>query len=295
MNIADTNETPKLRLSEDTYLKAAFRRMKRDKAAMAGTVIIGALVLVAIFAPWITSYDPVRQNYDELLLPPSLEHPLGTDQYGRDLLTRIIFGCRYAIIIGVGVVCIQILVGMTLGLAAGYYGGILEMLIMRLTDVMLSIPSVVLGVTIAGFLGGGIQNVIIAVGAIGWRAYTRLVRAEVLSLKQETFVESARAVGCGQLRIILRHILPYTLGPVIAYSSLAVAIAILWAAALSFLGLGAQPPTPEWGAMLANALQFIQRAWWVVTFPGLAILLTVLAFNLAGDGLRDALDPKMKR
>jgi peptide/nickel transport system permease protein len=295
MNIAETNDTPKRKLSEDTYLKAAFRRMKRDKAAMAGTVIIGALVLVAIFAPWMTSYDPVRQNYDKLLLPPSLEHPLGTDQYGRDLLTRIIFGCRYAIIIGVGVVCIQLLVGVTLGLIAGYYGGFLEMLIMRLTDVMLSIPSVVLGVTIAGFLGGGIQNVIIAVGAIGWRAYTRLVRAEVLSLKQETFVESARAVGCSQLRIILRHILPYTLGPVIAYSSLAVAIAILWAAALSFLGLGAQPPTPEWGAMLADGREYMMDAWWIATFPGIAIMITVLGFNFFGDALRNALDPKLER
>jgi peptide/nickel transport system permease protein len=262
---------------------------------MAGTVIIGALLLVALFAPWITSYDPVRQNYDELLQPPSLDHPLGTDQYGRDLLTRIIFGCRYAVIIGVGVVCIQLLIGVTLGLAAGYYGGMLEMLIMRLTDVMLSIPSVVLGVTIAGFLGGGIQNVIIAVGAIGWRAYTRLVRAEVLSLKQETFVESARAVGCSQLRIILRHILPYTLGPVIAWSSLAVAIAILWAAALSFLGLGAQPPTPEWGAMLADGREYMMDAWWIATFPGIAIMITVLGFNFFGDALRNALDPKLER
>lgn len=295
MNIAEANDTPKLKIADDTYLKAAFRRMKRDKAAMAGTVIIGALILVAILAPWLTSYDPVRQNYDELLMPPSLEHPLGTDQYGRDLLTRILFGCRYAIIIGVGVVCIQLVIGVILGLAAGYYGGMLEMLIMRLTDVMLSIPSVVLGVTIAGFLGGGIQNVIIAVGAIGWRAYTRLVRAEVLSLKQETFVESARAVGCSQLRIILRHILPYTLGPVIAYSSLAVAIAILWAAALSFLGLGAQPPTPEWGAMLADGREYMMDAWWIATFPGIAIMITVLGFNFFGDALRNALDPKLER
>ena len=157
MNIAETNDTPRLKPSEDTYVKAAFRRLKRDKAAMAGTAIIAMLILVALFAPWLTAYDPVRQNYNELLLPPSYEHPLGTDQYGRDLLTRIIFGCRYAIVIGVGVVCIQLLVGVTLGLIAGFYGGILEMLIMRLTDVMLSIPSVVLGVTIAGFLGGGIS------------------------------------------------------------------------------------------------------------------------------------------
>jgi peptide/nickel transport system permease protein len=295
MKTTRAKNTPKLRPAEDTYLKAAFRRMKRDKAAMAGTVIIGMLILVAIFAPWLTAYDPVRQNYNELLMPPSPEHPLGTDQYGRDLLTRIIFGCRYAIVIGVGVVCIQLLVGVTLGLLAGFYGGILEMLIMRLTDVMLSIPSVVLGVTIAGFLGGGIQNVIIAVGAIGWRAYTRLVRAEVLSLKQETFVESARSVGCSQLRIILQHILPYTLGPVIAYSSLAVAIAILWAAALSFLGLGAQPPTPEWGAMLADGREYMMDAWWIATFPGIAIMITVLGFNFFGDALRNALDPKMER
>jgi len=269
--------------------------MKRDKAALAGTFIIGVLVLVALLAPWLTDYDPVRQNYEELLMPPSFEHPLGTDQYGRDLLTRIIFGCRYAIIIGIGVVSIQLLVGVFLGLVAGYYGGLLEMLIMRLTDVMLSIPSVVLGVTIAGFLGGGIQNVIIAVGAIGWRAYTRLVRAEVLSLKQETFVESAKAIGCSEIRIILRHILPYTLGPVIAYSSLAVAIAILWAAALSFLGLGAQPPTPEWGAMLADGREYMMDAWWIATFPGVAIMITVLGFNFFGDALRNALDPKMER
>jgi peptide/nickel transport system permease protein len=295
MNIAENNDTARLQVSEDTYLKGALRRMKRDKAALAGTFIIGVLVLVALLAPWLTDYDPVRQNYEELLMPPSLEHPLGTDQYGRDLLTRIIFGCRYAILIGIGVVSIQLIVGVILGLIAGYYGGLLEMLIMRLTDVMLSIPSVVLGVTIAGFLGGGIQNVIIAVGAIGWRAYTRLVRAEVLSLKQETFVESAKAIGCSEIRIILRHILPYTLGPVIAYSSLAVAIAILWAAALSFLGLGAQPPTPEWGAMLADGREYMMDAWWIATFPGVAIMITVLGFNFFGDALRNALDPKMER
>jgi peptide/nickel transport system permease protein len=295
MTTSETTEIIKYRGVDDTYLKTAWRRMKRNKAAVAGTLIIGLLLIVALLAPWLTSYDPVRQNYNELLLPPSPAHPLGTDQYGRDLLTRILYGCRYAIIIGVGVVGIQFLVGVTLGLIAGYYGGLLEMLIMRITDVMLSIPSVVLGVTIAGFLGGGIQNVIIAVGAIGWRAYTRLVRAEVLTLKQETFVESARAVGCGELRIIMRHILPYTLGPVIAYSSLAVAGAILWAAALSFLGLGAQPPTPEWGAMLADGREYMMDAWWIATFPGIAIMIAVLGFNFFGDALRNALDPKMER
>lgn len=283
------------RMTGNGYLRAAVRRLKRDKAAIAGCIVIVALLIMAILAPIITPYDPIKQNYDKLLLPPSPRHPLGTDQYGRDLLTRIIFGCRYALLIGVGVVTIQLVVGVTLGLVAGYYGGFIESIIMRLTDVMLAIPSVVLAVTIAGFLGGGIQNVIIAVGAIGWRAYTRLVCAQVLSAKEETFVESARAIGCSNLRIIMRHILPYSLAPVIAYTSISVAVAILWAAALSFLGLGAQPPTPEWGAMLADGREFMMDAWWIATFPGIAIMITVLGFNFFGDALRNALDPKMER
>jgi peptide/nickel transport system permease protein len=293
--MAETMEMRSRQKTEDTYFKGAVRRLKRDKAAVAGCVIIATLLILAILAPFVTPYDPVKQNYKELMHHPSLRHPLGTDQYGRDLLTRIIYGCRYALLIGVGVVAIQLVIGVTLGLVAGYYGGFIESIIMRLTDVMLAIPSVVLAITIAGFLGGGIQNVIIAVGAVGWRAYTRLVWAQVLSIKEETFVESARAVGCGDLRIIIRHILPYTLASVIAYTSISVAVAILWAAALSFLGLGAQPPTPEWGVMLADGREFMTEAWWIATFPGLAIMVTVLGFNFFGDALRNALDPKMER
>lgn len=281
--------------AEETYFKAAVRRMKKDKTALAGTAIIALLVLLAIFAPVVTPYDPAEQNFDELLAPPSWSHPLGTDQYGRDMVTRIIYGCRYALLIGVAVVAIHFVVGVSLGLLAGYYGGWVEMIIMRLVDVMLSIPSVVLAVTIAGFLGGGVQNVIIAVGAIGWRAYTRLVRAQVLAVKEEVFVEAARAIGCGDLRIILRHIMPYTLAPVIAYTSLGIATAILWAAALSFLGLGAQPPTPEWGAMLADGREYMLDAWWIAMFPGLAIMATVIGFNFFGDALRNALDPKTEK
>jgi peptide/nickel transport system permease protein len=168
-----------------------------------------------------------------------------------------------------------------------------ETVIMRFTDVILSIPSIVLAVTIAGFLGGGVQNVIIAVGAIGWRDYTRLVRGEVLSAKERTFVEAARAVGCGHLRIMIHHILPHAVGPVIAYTAFAAGVAILWAAALSFLGLGAQPPTPEWGAMLADGREEMRDAWWIATFPGLAIMVTVLGFNFFGNALRNALDPKV--
>jgi len=283
---------PRLR---EAYIRGPFRKMSRDKAALVGTAIILILLLSSLLAPVMTSYDPVKQNLNEMLSSPTLRHPLGTDRYGRDLLTRIIYGCRYALIIGVGVVMIQMTIGVSLGLTAGYYGGLVESIIMRLTDVMLSIPSVVLAMTIAGFLGGGIQNVIIAVGAIGWRDYTRLVRAEVLSTKERTFVEAARAAGCGHLRIMIYHILPHIVAPVIAYSALAAGAAILWAAALSFLGLGAQPPTPEWGAMLADGREDMRDAWWIATFPGLAIMLTVLGFNFFGDALRKALDPKAKQ
>jgi len=277
----------------ETYLRTAFRRIRRDKSGLAGAAIILALILSAFLAPVFTPYDPVKQNLGEMLSAPSFKHPLGTDRYGRDVLTRILYGCQYALIIGVGVVAIQLLVGVTLGLMAGYYGGFIESVIMRFTDVFLSIPSIVLAVTIAGFLGGGVQNVIITIGAIGWRDYARLVRGEVLSAKERTYVEAARAVGCGHLRIMLHHILPHTVGPVIAYSAFAAGVAILWAAALSFLGLGAQPPTPEWGAMLADGREDMRDAWWIATFPGLAIMLVVLGFNFFGDALRNALDPKM--
>lgn len=277
----------------ETYLRTAFRRMSRDKSGLAGAVIILALILSAFLAPVLMPYDPVKQNLEEMLSGPSFKHPLGTDRYGRDVLTRIVYGCQYALIIGVGVVAIQLFVGVTLGLTAGYFGGFVEAVIMRFTDVFLSIPSIVLAVTIAGFLGGGVQNVIITVGAIGWRDYARLVRGEVLSAKERTYVEAARAVGCGHLRIMLHHILPHTVGPVIAYSAFAAGVAILWAAALSFLGLGAQPPTPEWGAMLADGREDMREAWWIATFPGLAIMLVVLGFNFFGDALRNALDPKM--
>ena len=279
----------------EAHWKGVFRRIRRDSAGLIGMAIILILFLSSLLAPVLTSYDPVKQNLNEMLSSPTFRHPLGTDRYGRDLLTRIIYGCRYALIIGVGVVMIQMTVGVCLGLTAGYYGGIVESMIMRLTDVMLSIPSIVLAMTIAGFLGGGIQNVIIAVGAIGWRDYTRLVRAGVLSAKERTFVEAARAAGCGHLRIMVRHILPHVVAPVIAYSALAAGVAILWAAALSFLGLGAQPPTPEWGAMLADGREDMRDAWWIATFPGLAIMVTVLGFNFFGDALRKILDPKTKQ
>jgi peptide/nickel transport system permease protein len=269
--------------------------MKKNKGALAGTAIIFCIVLTAVFARVISPYDPFEQDFANMFLPPGIEHPFGTDQYGRDVATRIIYGARYDLMIGVAVVSIHFVVGVSLGLIAGFYGGLVETVIMRVVDVMLSIPSVVLALTIAGFLGGGIQNVIIAVGVIGWRDYTRLVRAEVLSAKENVFVEAAHAIGCSDFRIIVRHIMPYVIAPVIAYTSLGIATAILWSAALSFLGLGAQPPTPEWGALLADGREFMQDAWWIATFPGLAIMVTIIGFNFFGDALRSALDPKSDR
>jgi len=278
-----------------TGVETAWRRLRRNRAAVVGSTLVTGLAIIAIFAHLISPYNPVRHNYDKLLSPPSLTHFFGTDQYGRDVFSRVLFGCRYALLIGGAVVVIQMLIGVTLGLIAGYYGGITQTLIMRLTDVMLSIPSVVLAVTIAGFLGGGIQNAIIALGVVGWRGYTRLVQAKVLSIKEQPYMEAARAISASSLRILLRHILPNVLAPVVVYATLSAAAAILWAAALSFLGLGAQPPTPEWGAMLADGRNFLIDAWWIATFPGLATMLMIVSFNFLGDGLRDALDPRMER
>jgi len=265
----------------------------RSKLALVGLFIVTVLIVVAACAPWIAPHDPLKHNYMHLMEPPSPSFPLGTDNYGRGILSRIIYGAKYALLLGMAIVAIEGLIGVTLGLLAGYYGKTVEMVIMRITDVMLSIPAIVLALAVAGLLGGGLINVIIAVGVVGWRGYTRLVRSEVLSIKEEFYVEAARASGASNTGIILRHVLPNISTSIIVYMSLSIPSAILWAAGLSFLGLGAQPPTPEWGAMLSNGRDFMRRAWWMTTFPGLAIMFTVLGFNFLGDGLRDALDPKM--
>lgn len=269
------------------------RIFSKSKLAIAGLFIVALLVVVTAFAPWLAPHKPLEHDYMHLMESPSAQFPLGTDNYGRDILSRIIHGAKYALLLGVSIVAIEALIGITLGLLAGYYGSIVEMIIMRITDIMLSIPAIVLALAIAGILGGGLINVIIAVGIVGWRGYTRLVRSEVLSIKEEFYVEAARASGANTPGIMYRHILPNISTTIIVYMSLSIPSAILWAAGLSFLGLGAQPPTPEWGAMLSDGREFMRRAWWMTTFPGLAIMITVLGFNFLGDGLRDALDPKM--
>ncbi len=271
------------------------KRFLRNRLAVLGLVIVALVILVAILAPWIAPFDPLKQNYDELLQPPSKTHPMGTDALGRDLFSRVIYGSRYALMIGVAVVLLELAVGATLGFIAGYFGRALDSVIMRLVDMVLAIPTLVLAMAIAGAFGGGLWVMIVAIAVAGWGQFARLVRAQVLSLKEVAFVEAARALGASHLRIILRHLLPNSMGPVLVYTTLYIPAAILWSASLSFLGLGAQPPTPEWGAIIADGRGFISFAWWISTFPGLAIMVTTLGFNFLGDGLRDALDPKFGR
>jgi len=275
--------------------KKVLQTLYQNKLAMAGLLIVTILVVCAAFAPLIAPHDPVEQDYSSTLLPPlSKNHVLGTDALGRDILSRIIYGTRYALLIGVAVVSIEVFIGMLLGLTAGFYGGFIDNILMRLYDVMLAIPTIVLALAIAGALGGGIINMIIAIGVSGWREFARLARGTTLSIKENTYVESARSIGASDFRIIVKHILPNLLGPVIVFVSLYIPFAILWAAALSFLGLGAQPPLPEWGAIISGGRDYLSTAWWIATFPGLAIMFTVLGFNFLGDGLRDALDPRLR-
>jgi len=271
------------------------RRFIKNRLAVIGLAIVALIVLLAILAPVIAPYNPLQHDYDELLLSPSFEHLMGTDDLGRDIFSRVIYGTRYALLIGVAVVVLELLIGASLGFIAGYFGGGLETVIMRGVDTVLAIPTLILAIAIAGAFGGGLWVMIIAIAVAGWGEFTRLVRAQVLSLKELTYIEAARAIGAGEARIIFNHIVPNSMGPVLVYTTLYMPTAILWSAALSFLGLGAQPPTPEWGAIIADGRAFISYAWWIATFPGLAIMVTTLGFNFVGDGLRDALDPKFER
>ena len=271
------------------------KRFLRNQLAVVGLLMVFLVVLIAIFAPWIAPFDPLEQNYDEILQPPSRQHFMGTDALGRDLFSRVVYGSRYALMIGVAVVLFELAIGASLGFIAGYFGGIWDLVIMRLVDTILSIPTLVLAMAIAGAFGGGLWVMVVAIAVAGWGQFARLVRAQALSLKEAAFIEAARALGASHLRIIVRHLLPNSMGPVLVYTTLYIPTAILWSASLSFLGLGAQPPTPEWGAIIADGRGFMSSAWWISTFPGLAIMITTLGFNFLGDGLRDALDPKFER
>ena len=259
-----------------------------------GLAVLCLLLAAAALAPYLATHDPTHMDSDELLRPPGAVHLLGTDQYGRDLYSRILFGASASLQVGIISVGIAASAGLVLGLLSGFYGRWVDLLVMRLIDVMLAFPSILLALSIVAVLGPGLNNVMVAVGIAGVPVYTRLVRGQVLATKQLTYVEAARTTGCGDARIVVRHILPNTLAPVIVLATLGVAGAILAGAALSFLGLGAQPPSSEWGAMLSDGRNFLRQAWWITTFPGLAITVTVLAINMMGDGLRDAFDPRLR-
>lgn len=272
-----------------------------NRGAVIGLVVFLALVLIAVFAGVIAPHSPFEQYRDAVLLPPAwLEggnwsYPLGTDPVGRDILSRLIYGSQYSLFIGVFVTTLSLTTGIVIGVIAGYYGGWLDTAIMRLMDIILAFPSLLLALVLVAILGPGLTNGMIAIALVLQPHFVRLTRAAVMSEKTRDYVTAARLAGASPLRLMFRTILPNCMAPLIVQATLSFSNAILDAAALGFLGMGAQPPAPEWGTMLAEAREFILRAWWVVTFPGLAILITVLAINLMGDGLRDALDPKLKR
>lgn len=296
-NAADTKTggTPPSGLSEFWFY------FSRNKGAVIGLFVFLVILFVAVFAPFVAPHSPSIQNRELLLLPPVFQqggtwgHILGTDAVGRDILSRLIYGARFSLFIGLVVVTLSVVSGVLIGLVAGYFRGKVDTFIMRIMDIILAFPSLLLALVLVAVLGPGLLNAMIAISLVNQPHFVRLTRAAVMTEKSKDYVVGSQVAGAGTLRLMFLTILPNCLAPLIVQATLAFSAAILDAAALDFLGMGAQPPTPEWGTMLAEAREFIQRAWWVVTFPGLAILVTVLAINLMGDGLRDALDPKLKR
>jgi len=272
--------------------RRAVRRLVKRRGAMLGAVVVLFFVLVAVAAPLIAPYDPVATSWSAVRKPPSPEHWLGTDEIGRDVLSRVIFGARASLLAGVISVCISLACGVPIGLVSGYVGGFLDGLLMRITDALLACPFLILAIALAAFLGPSLTNAMIAIGVSAMPAFIRLTRAQVLNAKVEDYVEAARALGNPHRRIVLRHILPNILAPIMVQATLAIAAAIIAEASLSFLGLGQQPPAPSWGSMLNTAKNFLEQAPWMAMWPGAAIFAVVLAFNLFGDGLRDALDPR---
>ena len=272
--------------------RRALRRLLRRKGAVLGLAVIALFVVAAVCAPLIAPYEPATQNWTVVRKPPSWLHWLGTDDVGRDTLSRVIFGARASLLAGVISVCIAIGIGVPLGLTAGYLGGFVDALLSRITDAMLACPYLILAIALAAFLGPSLGNAMIAIGIATTPIFLRLTRGQVLAVKVEDYVEAARAVGNPRWRIALVHILPNILPSLTVQASLSIAAAIIAEASLSFLGLGQQPPAPSWGSMLNSAQRFLSNAPWLAVWPGLAIFLTVMSFNLLGDGLRDALDPR---
>jgi peptide/nickel transport system permease protein len=260
-----------------------------------GLIVLGGFLVVTALAPAILSYDPNAADLDHVLLPPSLAHPFGTDQLGRDLLTRVVFGTRVSFLIGILAVAFSASLGVPVGLVSGVRGGVVDLVVQRFVDLLLAFPGFLLALTLIAVLGVGVTNVVVSVGLAAVPQYVRLARGVALSVKEQAYIEAARAAGVGEGRILVRHVLPNCLAPLIVQSTLRLGEAILVAAGLGFLGLGVKPPTPEWGTMLGEGQSYLFSSWYIATFPGLAIFLAVIAANLLGDGLRDALDPRLKQ
>jgi peptide/nickel transport system permease protein len=293
----DRGRTPEERhLSENSAWGLALRAFRRNRVAVGGVIAIVILYMVALLTPFLAPFDPAFQGnlIEERLLAPSAVHPLGTDQFARDVLSRMLFGARVSLSIGFVAVGISITIGTVLGAIAGFLGGWIDSIIMRTVDVVISFPRLVLLITIIAFFQPSIFLIVAILGLTQWPSTTRLVRGEVLSLREREFIQAGTVLGYSRTRLIFRHLIPHTVAPVIVAATLGIGDTIVLEAGLSFLGLGVQPPTPSWGTMVADGRNNLLGAWWISTFPGLAIVLTVLSFNLAGDGLRDALDPRMR-
>jgi len=276
------------------YWQIAWRRLRRHRLAMAGAGVVFVLLVAALLSPWIAPYPPTHIDLANRMSPPSWKHPLGTDELGHDVLTRLLYAGRVSLTVGFSAAVASALLGTVVGLVSGFYGGWLDNLLMRFVDIMLSVPDLPILIILARYFGGSLVGIVAVITAFGWMGTARLVRGEVLRLKRTDFVEAARALGASNARIMWRHLVPNALAPVIVAATLAVGGAILTEAALSYLGFGIQPPTPSWGNMLQNAQDFIWRTPLLAFWPGLMIFLTVLCFNFFGDGLRDALDPRLR-
>jgi peptide/nickel transport system permease protein len=274
--------------------RRAWRKLRRRRGALVGLAVVLAFVAMALFSPWIAPQDPIATSWSAIRQAPSAEHWFGTDEIGRDVFSRVIWGTRASLLAGVVSVTISLLLGVPIGLAAGFIGGWVDGLISRITDAFLACPFLILAIALAAFLGPSLTNAMIAIGVSATPIFVRLTRAQVINVKVEDFIEAARAVGNPPLRIALRHVLPNIAAPVVVQATLAIASAVIAEASLSFLGLGQQPPAPSWGSMLNTAKNFIDNAPWMAVWPGLSIFGLVLSFNLLGDGLRDALDPRQR-
>lgn len=293
-HLAETTENFADDAGNDSFLRDSVRIFAKNRMAMIGLILVGALIFVAFFIPLISPHDPYRVALDDQFLPPSATYWLGTDNFGRDLLTRILYGARISLIVGIVPSFISLMIGAVLGIVSGYFGGKIDFMIMRLADMMIAFPSLLLAMVVMYTLGANLFNIFIALSLVGWAGVARVVRAQTLAVKEKEFIEAARANGTKKVTIMIGHIFPNVVPTLIVLFSLSIPEAIMWESSLSFLGVGVQPPEASWGLLVAKGKEYLFSAPLVAIMPGVAILITVLAFNFVGDGLRDALDPYMK-